>query len=480
MSIVTRFAPSPTGYLHIGGARTALFNWLYARANGGQYLLRIEDTDLARSNPEAVEAIYDGLQWLGIVADGKPVLQSENLARHRDVALAMVARGTAFACYMSDEEVEVERAKAHAEGRAFRSTWRDRKPGAVEGKSVIRLRAPDDALTVEDKVQGEVTVAGKEIDDLILLRSDGTPTYLLAVVVDDHDMGVTQVIRGVDHLTNTFRQVPIYRGMGWTPPLFAHIPLIHGPDGAKLSKRHGALAVQAYRDMGYLPEAVFNYLLRLGWSHGDAEIISRKEAVAHFNLESIGRGPARIDFDKLAAVNSHYMKEADDARLLQLALAIAEHQRNPLSQTAKDRLRVAIPGLKVRSKTVADLLVQAEVLWLVPPLSGDEKSIAKLAEPESSDRLKATFDALDKVDQGEWAASRLSDALHSVAKQQGVGFGKLGPYVRAALTGGRPATDLGALMEWIGKSETLARVSAAVAGPLNTLEPTLTVEQSEH
>jgi glutamyl-tRNA synthetase len=319
MTVVTRFAPSPTGFLHIGGARTALFNWLYAKHHKGRFLLRIEDTDRARSTQEAIDAILDGMKWLGLDWEGEPTFQFARAARHAEVAHEMVKLGHAFHCYTTQEELEAFRAKNP--NAKFRSPWRDGGTPPAGAKSVVRLKAPLDGETVvNDKVQGTVTVKNSELDDMILLRSDGTPTYMLAVVVDDHDMGVTQVIRGDDHLTNTFRQLMIYNAMGWKAPDFAHIPLIHGADGAKLSKRHGALGVDAYRDMGYLPEAVRNYLLRLGWSHGDDEIISTEQAIEWFDLDAAGKSPSRFDFTKLENLNGHYLREADDARLVELIL----------------------------------------------------------------------------------------------------------------------------------------------------------------
>src|SRR5690349_956381 len=341
MSVVVRFAPSPTGFLHIGGARTALFNWLFARHNGGTYKLRIEDTDRARSTPEAVAAILDGLSWLGLDWDGEVVYQSQRLDRHAEIARQLLAEGKAYRCYCTPEELEAMREKARAEGRPVRydGTWRDRDPSeAPPGvKPAIRLKAPQEGETViRDHVQGEVRVANAQLDDLIILRADGTPTYNLSVVVDDHDMGITHVIRGDDHLTNAFRQTQIYRALDWAVPEFAHVPLIHGPDGAKLSKRHGALGVDAYRDMGYLPEALRNYLLRLGWSHGDDEIIATRQAIEWFDLAAVGRAPARFDFAKLDNLNGHYIREAADERLValvvprleqRLGLALGEAQR---------------------------------------------------------------------------------------------------------------------------------------------------------
>src|SRR5436190_16005676 len=348
--VVTRFAPSPTGYLHIGGARTALFNWLFARHHGGQYLLRIEDTDRARSTSQAIDAILDGLGWLGIDGDGEPYFQSQFEKRHAEVALQLIERGAAYRCYLTPEELAARREKAQAERRPFRITseWRDCEAGPEqEGKPfVVRIKTPNEGETaIDDLVQGRVTVANAELDDFVLLRSDGTPTYMLAVVVDDHDMGVTHIIRGDDHLNNAFRQLAIIRAMAWPVPTYAHLPLLHGPDGAKLSKRHGALGVDAYRDeLGMLPEAVDNYLLRLGWGHGDDEIISRKQAVEWFDLDHVGKSPSRFDFKKLENLNGHYIREADDGRLAELiapGLGIDADQKGQLVR--------AMPELKARA-----------------------------------------------------------------------------------------------------------------------------------
>ncbi|MGE3867837.1 MAG: glutamate--tRNA ligase, partial [Hyphomonadaceae bacterium] len=395
MTVVTRFAPSPTGFLHIGGARTALFNWLYARHCAGRYLLRIEDTDRARSTPEATAAILDGLSWLGLEHDGEITYQFARAGRHREAAEAMIARGAAFRCYVTQEELEArrqagetarqelaalkkEQAPAHAIEAAyanaakltaaFRSPYRDGgKPPSPHAPYVVRLRAPDSGEVVnDDLVQGLVRTAARDIDDMILLRRDGAPTYMLSVVVDDHDMGVTHVIRGDDHLTNAARQIPIFLALGWTPPAYAHVSLIHGPDGAKLSKRHGAQAVHEYRDMGYLPEALLNYLARLGWSHGDDEIFSLTQAAAWFDIKDVNRAPARLDFAKLASVNAHYLRQADDDRLFSVLEDFIAGQRGwPLGAEARQRARAALPLLKQRAKTVAELADQ--IYFLVRP-----------------------------------------------------------------------------------------------------------------
>ena len=353
--VVTRFAPSPTGFLHIGGARTALFNWLYARHHGGRFLLRIEDTDRARSTPDATEAIYDGLRWLGLDWDGDAVSQFDRLDRHRAAAEAMLASGAAYRCYATKEEIDAAREAAKTAGRPpkFDSPWRDADPeSAPDAPYAVRLRAPRDGETVvEDAVQGRVAWGNDQLDDLILLRSDGTPTYMLAVVVDDHEMGVTHVIRGDDHLTNAARQSLIYKGLGWETPIFAHIPLIHGPDGAKLSKRHGALGVDAYRDMGYLPEAMRNYLARLGWAHGDDEFFSTEQAVAWFGLDAVGKSPARFDFQKLENLNGQHMRAATDARLTEACAGLfALRHDKPMADAHRTMLQQAMSGLKERAK----------------------------------------------------------------------------------------------------------------------------------
>jgi glutamyl-tRNA synthetase len=486
MRVVTRFAPSPTGYLHIGGARTALFNWLFARAHGGRYLLRIEDTDRARSTDAAIGAIIEGLNWLGLEADEAPIFQFARAPRHREAVEAMIARGGAFRCYVTPEELEARRAagegarqayaQALADGRdstdleslkkvredsqgAFRSPYRDgAKPPAPDAPFVVRLRAPDDGDIVNaDLVQGEVRVNAREIDDLVLLRADGTPTYMLAVVVDDHDMGVTHVIRGDDHLTNAARQIPIFQAMGWDTPLFAHVPMIHGPDGAKLSKRHGALGVEAYRDLGYLPEALCNYLMRLGWSHGDEEIFSLAQASAWFDLAHVGKAPARLDFDKLAFVNSHYIKGADDARLAALTLAhIATETDWPRTELHKARLLQAMPTLKQRANTIPVLAEQAYFLFRTRPITLDA-SAQKAMKDDARVRLEKLKHHLAMTP--DWEASALGEALKGFAVTEGVGMGQIGPPLRAALTGGAPAPDLSFAMAVLGREETLARIA---------------------
>lgn len=456
MSVVTRFAPSPTGYLHIGGARTALFNWLYAKRMGGQFLLRIEDTDRARSSRDAIDAILDGMDWLGLKADQPPIFQFARADRHREAAEAMIVRGGAFRCYADSAEVDAMRAAAHAEGRALRSPWRDRTD-APDRPFVVRLRAPDDGEIVnDDLVQGRVSIKARDIDDLVLLRADGTPTYMLSVVVDDHDMGITHVIRGDDHLTNAARQIPIFQAMGWAPPCYAHIPLIHGADGAKLSKRHGALAVQAYREMGYLPEGLAAYLMRLGWSPGDDTILSKEEAVDRFDLAQVGKAPARLDFDKLGHVNAHFIRTAEDDRLATLLFEHIATQKNwQVSAAGEARARAAIPALKVRAKTIAELADQALFLVRERPLELDAAA-QKLVKDEVKARLRRLRD--DLASHSAWDGASLADKLKAFAAAEGVGMGQVGPGLRAVLTGGAPAPDLGQVLEFLGRDEALARI----------------------
>jgi glutamyl-tRNA synthetase len=461
MSVVTRFAPSPTGFLHIGGARTALFNWLFARRMGGTYLLRVEDTDRARSTEAAITAILDGLDWLDLRADREPVFQFARAERHREVVEEMIRRGTAFRCYATGEEVEALRAAAHAEGRALRSPWRDGgKPPSPQAPFVARLRAPDEgAILNADLIQGDVRINARDIDDLVLLRADGTPTYMLSVVVDDHDMGVTHVIRGDDHLTNAARQIPIFQAMGWTPPKFAHVPLIHGPDGAKLSKRHGALAVQAYREMGYLPEALTSYLMRLGWSPGHDDILSKEEAVATFDLAQIGKAPSRLDFKKLDFVNAHFMASADDERVAQLLSAQLEREQAPLDASARAMLARATPVLKKRAKNLADLAEQSRFLLATRPLTLDDAA-KSLLKDDVRQRLGRLRDRL--AQEPAWTHTALAETLKAFASGEGVGMGQIGPGLRAALTGGKPAPDLGQALELLGREESLARISDQV------------------
>ncbi len=459
MSVVTRFAPSPTGYLHIGSARTALFNWLFARRMGGRYLLRIEDTDRARSTPEAIDAILDGLNWLDLQHDGEITYQYARAPRHREAAEAMIARGTAFRCYMTAEEQEAEREASHAEGRALRSPYRDGKaPPSPDASHTVRIRAPDEGEVLNaDLIQGDVRIKARDIDDLVLLRADGNPTYMLSVVVDDHDMGVTHVIRGDDHLTNAARQIVIYRALDWTPPLFAHVSLIHGEDGKKLSKRHGAQAVHEWRDMGYLPEAMNAYLMRLGWSPGHDDTLTKEEAAPVFDLAQIGRAPSRLDFKKLDSVNAHFMALADDERLAKLALAHIE-QRDGATLGGAERVALAnaIPVLKKRAKTIPDLADQARFVLIKRPLALDEKA-QSLMKDEFKQRLQRLHAHLSK--ETAWDHASLGSALKAFATEEGVGLGKIGPGLRAALTGGAPAPDLGQALELLGRDEALGRIA---------------------
>ncbi len=460
--VVTRFAPSPTGYLHIGGARTALFNWLFARANAGKYLLRIEDTDRARSTDEAIAAIHDGLGWLGLGGDEAPVMQFARSARHGEVAAALLAGGHAYRCYLTSEELTARREAAQAERRPFRlvSEWRDADASAAPAgvPYVVRIKAPRGGeTTIDDLVQGTVTVSNAEIDDFVLLRSDGTPTYMLAVVVDDHDMGVTHVIRGDDHLNNAFRQLAIIKGMGWDVPAYAHIPLIHGSDGAKLSKRHGALGVDAYRDgMGILPEAMLNYLLRLGWGHGDDEIISREQAAQWFDIADVGKGPSRFDLKKLENLNGHYLREADDLRLAALvAQRIA-------GRVDTDLLARAMPVLKVRARDLNELAAGAGFLFVKRPLALDAKAEALLTA-EARDLLGRIAARLGAVT--GWTSEPLEASLKAMAEELGLGLGKLAQPLRAALTGQANSPGIFDVLVLLGRDESLARIAAQALLP---------------
>ncbi len=451
--VVTRFAPSPTGFLHIGGARTALFNWLFARHHGGKFLLRIEDTDKARSTTEAIDAILDGMRWLALDWDGHEYYQSQFWSRHAEVAHRLLERGHAYRCYMTQEELAAQREQAAKERKPFRiaSPWRDITDEQGDTPFVIRLKAPREGETViDDKVQGRVTVQNVELDDFVLLRSDGTPTYMLAVVVDDHDMGVTHVIRGDDHLNNAFRQLAIIRAMGWPEPTYAHVPLIHGPDGAKLSKRHGALGVDAYRDeLGMLPEAVSNYLLRLGWGHGDDEIISRKQAIQWFDLDHVGKSPSRFDFKKLENLNGHYIREADDDRLADL---IAPR----LGNADEDLLVRAMPELKARAHTVHQLADGARFLFAKRPLPVDSAAEALLTH-EARGLLSAAHGRLGAL--ADWDAASVEAAIREVAEGNGVKLGKLAQPLRAALTGSTTSPGIFDVLALLGKDESLARIA---------------------
>ena len=459
--VVTRFAPSPTGYLHIGGARTALFNWLFARHHGGKYLLRIEDTDKVRSTKEAIDAILDGLDWLGISGDGEPYFQSQFEERHAEVAHQLLEMGAAYRCYMTQEELAAAREKAQAERKPFRinSEWRDRTDWPEDQPYVIRIKAPQDGETaIDDLVQGKVTVANAEIDDFILLRSDGTPTYMLAVVVDDHDMGVTHVIRGDDHLNNAFRQLAIIHAMNWPVPKYAHVPLIHGHDGAKLSKRHGALGVDAYRDeLGILPEALSNYLLRLGWGHGDDEIISREQAVEWFDIDNVGKSPSRFDLKKLENLNGHYMREADDARLATLV-----SPKYGLSYEELPLLIRAMPELKARAHNLNELAEGAAFLFVDRPIQPDEKAAALLSD-EARTYLALAHAALAAAP--KWEHDTLDAAVREVAESNSLKLGKLAQPLRAALTGKTTSPGIFDVLVLLGKDESLARIAEQMLEP---------------
>ena len=464
--VVTRFAPSPTGFLHIGGGRTALFNWLYAKRHGGTMLLRIEDTDRERSTPEAIEAIIDGLRWLGLTWDGEPIYQFARADRHAEVARDLVSKNHAYYCYATPDELSAMRETAKAEGKPMRydGRWRDRDPKEAPAgvKPVIRLRAPQDGETiVEDQVQGRVTWANKDLDDLVLLRSDGTPTYMLAVVVDDHDMGVTHIIRGDDHLTNAARQTQIYQACDWNVPVMAHIPLIHGPDGAKLSKRHGALGIEAYRAMGYLPAALRNYLVRLGWSHGDQEVFSLEEMRQLFDLKNVGRSAARFDFAKLSNLNGQYMRQADDAALLAALKEMLPHVEGGaafatlLDGVGRKRLLAMMAGLKERAKTLAELFEGAKFLFAKRPLAMDEKAAALLAD-DGHQRLAEVTAALETVT--EWTAAGTEAAVRQLAESSGAKLGQLAQPLRAALTGQITSPGIFDVLAVLGRDESLGRL----------------------
>jgi len=467
MSIVARFAPSPTGFLHIGGARTALFNWLYARGRGGKMLLRIEDTDRERSTQAAIDAILDGLSWLGIDWDGEPVYQFARAARHREVAELLLATGRAYRCYASAEELAQMREAARREGRSwlYDGRWRDRDPREAPPavKPAIRLKAPLTGETIiEDQVQGRVVWQNENLDDLVLLRSDGTPTYMLAVVVDDHDMAVTHVIRGDDHLTNAARQKQIYDALGWPVPVMAHIPLIHGPDGSKLSKRHGALGVDAYRAMGYLPAALRNYLVRLGWSHGDQEIFSTEEMIAAFDLPHIGRAPARFDFAKLENLNGHYIRSTPKDALLGAIERLLPHVAAGDAIAAKmtpqlrEQWLQAMPGLQERAKTLVDLIDGAYFLLADRPIHLDDKAAALLT-PEARMMVREIADRLGAVE--PWTVEATEHMVRTFAEQRGIKLGAVAQPMRAALTGRITSPGIFEVLTVLGKAESLARLA---------------------
>jgi len=465
-TVVTRFAPSPTGFLHIGGARTALFNWLYARGRGGTMLLRIEDTDRERSTQAAIDAILDGLTWLGINWDGQVVYQFSRAARHREVAEQLLAEGKAYRCYASPQELQEMREAARREGRPklYDGRWRDRDPseGPPGVKPAIRLKAPLTGETVvEDQVQGRVTWKNEDLDDLVLLRSDGTPTYMLAVVVDDHDMNVTHVIRGDDHLTNAARQTQIYQGLGWRVPVMAHIPLIHGPDGSKLSKRHGALGVDAYRAMGYLPAALRNYLVRLGWAHGDQEIFSTEEMIAAFDLPQVGRSPARFDFAKLESLNGHYIRSSGDADLMYAFEAVLPHISGgsdiarKLTPVTRARMLAAMPGLKERAKTLVELIDSARFLFAERPIDIDQKAM-ELLGGDARKLLSSLAGELERVE--SWTPQTTEQVVRGFAEQAGMKLGAAAQPLRAALTGRTTSPGIFDVLAVLGKEESLARL----------------------
>ncbi|ERI16565.1 glutamate--tRNA ligase [Brucella sp. RRSP16] len=464
--VVTRFAPSPTGYLHIGGARTALFNWLYAKHNGGKMLLRIEDTDRERSTDAATAAILDGLTWLGLDWDGEAISQFERAPRHREVAEELVTLGKAYYCYATPEELEEMREKARAEGRPPRydGRWRDRDPSEAPAgvKPVIRIKAPQEGETlVQDAVQGDVRFPNKDLDDFIILRSDGTPTYMHAVVVDDHDMGVTHIIRGDDHLTNAARQTVIYNAMNWDVPQMSHIPLIHGADGAKLSKRHGALGVDAYRAMGYLPAALRNYLVRLGWSHGDDEIMSTEQMIEWFDVKDINKGAARFDFQKLEAINGVYMRASDDRALYDALIAVlpeiegGKEISDALDDKRRAQLLAAMPGLKDRAKTLVELADGSKFIFAARPLDLDEKA-ASLLNEEGRAVLKSVLPDLEAAT--EWTVESLDAVVRTHAEKTGLKLGKIAQPLRAALTGRATSPGVFDVLFVLGREESLERI----------------------
>ncbi len=471
MAPVTRFAPSPTGFLHIGGARTALFNRLFARHLGGTFRLRIEDTDKQRSTPEAIDAILEGLEWLGLSWDDDVIYQSARAERHREVALQLLESAKAYRCYATPEELAAMREKARAEGRppGYDGRWRDRDPAEAPAgvDPVIRFKAPREGeQTIEDLVQGFVTVANRQLDDMIILRSDGSPTYMHSVVVDDHDMGITHVIRGDDHLTNAFRQRQLYEAMGWPVPAFAHIPLIHGADGAKMSKRHGALAIGAYRDEGYLPEALRNYLLRLGWGHGDEEIISDAQAVEWFDIANVGKNPARFDFAKLDSLNAHYLRQRDDESLV-AALEVRRTARGEsgFSEEQAGRLRAGMESLKQRAKRLDDLEAASQVYLAEPPITYTEQAV-KLLTPDALGHLAGLRALLEACD---WERSELEAATRQFAEEIAdppLKLGKVAQPLRAAITGSKVSPPIFEVMEILGRESCLTRLDSCLEGKI--------------
>ena len=464
--VVTRFAPSPTGFLHIGGARTALFNWLFARHHQGTFLLRIEDTDRKRSTDEAVDAILSGMRWLDLTWNGEPISQFARSGRHAEIARQLLDEGKAYRCYCTPEELAEMRDAARAVGsaRLYDGRWRDRDPKeAPDGVDpVIRLKVPEGGETViQDIIQGEVRVGHDQLDDMILLRADGTPTYMLAVVVDDHDMGITHVIRGDDHLTNAFRQAQIYASLGWDMPIMAHMPLLHGSDGAKLSKRHGALGVEAYRDMGFLPEALNNYLLRLGWSHGDDEIINRDKAIEWFDVKDVGKAAARFDMDKLTSLNGHYIREAEDERLVELILPGLENELGEtVGEAARQRLLNGMSGLKERAKNTLELIENALFYVRERPLSLNPKA-AKILDAEGRGMIEHIRPHLALLE--DWSREGIETAAREVAEAADAKLGAVAQPLRAALTGSNVSPGIFEVMEVLGQDETLGRLDDALA-----------------
>ena len=461
MSVVTRFAPSPTGFLHIGGVRTALFNWLFAKHHDGKYLLRIEDTDQKRSTEDAIQAIVDGLQWLKLQPDEKATFQSHNSERHSEIVNELLSAGLAYRCYCSPEELREMREKARSTGttRLYDGKWRDRKladaPSGIN--PVIRFKAPIEGETIiEDLVQGTVNVSNQQLDDMILLRADGTPTYILSAVIDDHDMGITHIIRGDDHLTNAFRQTQLFDALEWNKPNYAHIPLIHGPDGAKLSKRHGALGIDQYKEMGYLPEALLNYLVRLGWSHGNEEIFSIKQAIRWFDLKNVSKGSSRINFDKLNSVNAHYIKETDNQFLVALIKdSVAERLNSSLNDQMLERLTKGMSGLKLRVKTISELIDYSLIYFFQRPIIID-KEASLLLDRDAKILLKGLSIKFKKVT--PWTQDSIECVIKDFAKQEAIKLGKIAQPLRAALTGTTISPGIFEVAAILGKQETIGRL----------------------
>lgn len=462
--VVTRFAPSPTGYLHIGGARTALFNWYFAKKMGGKFRLRIEDTDRARSTDDATAAILKGMDWLGLKADDDIIYQSRNADDHVAAANALLESGAAYRCYATSEEVDALKAEARENNRAFRSPYRDQSE-EKDAPFAVRFRVPEGETTIKDHVQGEITWQNESFDDLVLLRADGTPTYMLAVVVDDHNMGVTHVIRGDDHLINAGRQTQLYKALGWDVPEWTHVPLIHGPDGKKLSKRHGALGVEAYEELGYLPSGLRNYLVKLGWSSGDTEVfLNEDDLIDAFSLEGINTSPARLDFDKMDFINAQHMTATEDAELLSAAQPFLEKvNERPLSATVSARILNGTSTLKPRSKTLIEFADQARYLMDIRPLEITGKTAKPLKRDGAIDLLSTLTQALKSRKDAPWTAEALQALLTDFAEQREIGFGRIGQPVRAALTGGSPSPDLSLVLAVLGRDETLGRLDDAIA-----------------